>query len=140
MISKVLKQVGIVLVVGALVPFFALIIPWQPEGETLASWFQRSGSILVVITVFSEFKLLSIYSTVYPGGSTVTYGNAVSEIQIRFYKILSSFVFFLAIMGTLIWGYGDIPLRNTLQAAVEITEKCDETPNIHAKELFENVP
>jgi hypothetical protein len=31
-ISKVLKQVGVVLIVGALVPFFALIIPWQPEG------------------------------------------------------------------------------------------------------------
>ncbi|MFT6655290.1 MAG: hypothetical protein ACJAWI_002063 [Marinomonas primoryensis] len=113
MISKVLYQVAIALIIGALLPICTLIIPWQPEGEALATWFQRSGSILVVITVFCEFKLLKISSSVDPGESTITYGHNVGDLQLKCYRFLSSSVLFLAIVGTLIWGYGDIPLRKT---------------------------
>ena len=113
MISKVLYEVAIALIVGALIPICTLIISWQPEGESLATWFQRSGSILVVITVFCEFKLLKISSLVDPGETVVTYGNNVSDSHKKLYRFLSSLVLFLAIIGTLIWGYGDIPLRNT---------------------------
>jgi hypothetical protein len=111
MVNKILFQTIIIVILSILVPVISFFVPWQPSGETLASWFQRSGSILVGLSVFAEFRLLSIHSTVNPGAGVMTFNNGTSVKQKKAYEILSSVVFVLAIFGTIIWGYGDIPFR-----------------------------
>jgi len=89
-------------------PISAAFCPLIPESETQANWFQRSGSIMVILGVFVEFKLLSI------DGHFDLY-NIKYEIPFdlpksyRFtYKFLLRSALVVVILGTLIWGYGDL--------------------------------
>ena len=101
---------------GILAPILACTRSWLPEGEKFPIWFQRSGSILVIFAIMSEFILLSLYSTIYPGDNTWTDENhqvIVNKYKTK-YNLLSFFSSALAIIGTIIWGYGDIIIKNTV--------------------------
>jgi hypothetical protein len=112
MINKTLIQVSIVIFMGLSFSLLSFFLPWRPEGETMGTWFQRSGSILVALSVLAEYKLIGINSSVNPGENT-TYGNSTTVLQVKLYKVISSIVFISAIIGTIIWGYGDIPFNVT---------------------------
>ncbi|WP_445357929.1 hypothetical protein [Microbulbifer sp. ANSA005] len=84
-----------------------------PDGESVASWFQRSGSIVVALAVWIEIKNNKISGYIYPSGlSTSDYTTLRNDYGAYFNAIKWS-GFVLAVIGTLIWGYGDIPIRNT---------------------------
>jgi hypothetical protein len=75
-------------------------------------WFQRSGSIMVIFAVLLEFNLFK-YNSVEEAGTVYVEGQAVSKggALPTFKKIIKVFGFILAILGTLIWGYGDLPFK-----------------------------
>ncbi len=83
---------------GVLAPIVVLYSVWIPETETYASWFQRSGSVLVIFSILSQLSLLKAHR------------KPVVNVDIyrKFYNPLSLLTVLLAIIGTAIWGYGDL--------------------------------
>ncbi len=88
----------LLVVLGVLAPMLVLFSAWIPESETYASWFQRSGSILVIFSILSQLTLLE------------THRKSVlnTDIYRNIYNTLSLLTVLLAIFGTAIWGYGDL--------------------------------
>jgi len=86
----------------------AAFVPIYPTEETQPMWFQRSGSLVVVIAVWVEFKLFSLR-----GYFDKSAYSAPLELPKSFhlvYKTISTTAVFTAIVGTFIWGYGDLLL------------------------------
>jgi drug/metabolite transporter (DMT)-like permease len=112
-IKKKLIYSTILIVIGLLVPVLSLLVDYRPEGEELSTWFQRSGSVLVVFTVWVEINLLSIHSTMYPGAYTIVVEEKHTEkFELPYnFLVIASAVF--AVVGTAIWGYGDILIKYT---------------------------
>ncbi|TAA41725.1 hypothetical protein [Corallincola spongiicola] len=85
----------------------------------LGVWFQRSGSLMVLFAVWVEFKLFKITNfsnPLSPGGQTwddLETGDRLKDKYSSLIQILKYFAALLAILGTLIWGYGDL-FRNVV--------------------------
>ena len=77
-------------------------------------WFQRSGSLMVLFAVWLEYKLFKISAIANPiSGNGVTWQDmahrdALNEKYGSILKIYKYITAVLAIIGTVIWGYGDI--------------------------------
>jgi len=74
-------------------------------------WLQRSGSLVVILAVYLEYRHLKIFSnsTIRNGtinGSLTFFG---SSIIMKTYDYVWKMNYFLLIIGTIVWGYGDIP-------------------------------
>ncbi|MDC9724326.1 MAG: hypothetical protein PSN44_00185 [Gammaproteobacteria bacterium] len=98
---------------AVLVPFAAVFIPWMPEHETIATWFQRSGSAIVVFALLAESRAINVYNILNPVGFPETdFDNARKQYNKHpaMFQISS---FILIAIGTLIWGYGDILFKCT---------------------------
>ncbi|RYV01532.1 hypothetical protein SOPP22_14205 [Shewanella sp. OPT22] len=111
-IKKHSKLFYVFTVLSILMPILAITIPWIPQDETLATWFQRSGSAMIVFALLAEAKAIEVHNILNPSGFV---GLGFDDAQSKYYKHpamfnLSSFT--LIALGTLIWGYGDIPLKN----------------------------
>lgn len=80
----------------------------------VTSWFQRSGSLMVLFAVWVEYKLFTISNLTNPiseNGETYQDQAHSDALNLRYGNILKSFKYVtavLAISGTVIWGYGDI--------------------------------
>ncbi|SIT12499.1 hypothetical protein [Neptunomonas antarctica] len=86
---------------GVLTPMLVLFsIVEPPKGEPPHIWFQRSGSLLVIFAIVAESILLQ-------GNENFKNLKVAWKTSYSVAKILSPI---LAIIGTMIWGYGDIPL------------------------------
>ena len=77
-------------------------------------WFQRSGSLVVLFAVWIEYRLFKIGSLTKPTSEHgLTYQDQVHRDalisrygkKIRSYRTLTATI---AIVGTVVWGYGDI--------------------------------
>ena len=101
------------IVVGVLIPIVAIVFPWRPEGEPIETWFQRSGSVMVIIAVWAEVKLSGIYSALNPTGIIGIGGDVLRNEYVTYYKWIVGLVAVVAVAGTIIWGYGDLIFANT---------------------------
>ncbi|MFC1235977.1 hypothetical protein [Vibrio sp. F74] len=83
-----------------------------------SSWFQRSGSIMVLFAVWAEFKLFKLSANLNPrskNGQTWEDLGHADVLHKEFVGYLATFKIIaamLAIMGTLICGYGDLIHRH----------------------------
>ncbi len=95
------------------VPIIALLVPsLVPEDELLATWFQRCGSIVVALAVWIEIKNNIISGYLYPSGLSTSDFEVLKKDYRLYFNLVKWSGFVLAILGTIIWGYGDIPLKN----------------------------
>jgi hypothetical protein len=97
---------------AALAPLATLTIDWVPLGESRSSWFQRSGAVTTL------FSFLAAALAVVTSGRLHTPGTFGSqnkiEVLIEFKKrfgFAEIGLLILTLLGTVIWGYGDILLR-----------------------------
>ncbi|MGR3002143.1 hypothetical protein ABMY37_20830 [Vibrio vulnificus] len=96
------------------IPLIALFCPTlMLKNETVATWFQRSGAIVVALAVWIEIKNNAISGYIYPSGFSTSDFVILKQDYGLYFNLIKWTGFLLAIIGTLIWGYGDIPLRNT---------------------------
>lgn len=99
----------IIMIVITLISLIASYYSFRFQGD----WFQRSGSIIVLIAAVIEYRHLNFYSTpsqksVISGGISGVNGLAIlSKIRLR----IGVYAIFYLVAGTLIWGYGDIPFK-----------------------------
>ncbi|MEJ6123249.1 hypothetical protein MT390_15415 [Vibrio sp. 2-Bac 85] len=79
-----------------------------------SSWFQRSGSITVLLAVWAEFKIFKLNESINPrskSGQTWDNLKHADILHKKFAGYLNSFkviAAMLAISGTIICGYGDL--------------------------------
>ncbi|PKG37052.1 hypothetical protein [Psychromonas sp. Urea-02u-13] len=82
----------------------------NPYNENFGTWFQRSGSLISVVSILVEvffiIKLNKLVSVTHPA-------HLINEIYLfrRFKFILNLSVIvtvLLLVLGTIIWGYGDL--------------------------------
>ena len=72
-------------------------------------WFSRSGSVIVLICVIVEFRLGNLRQLGFENAQKAFQHDIVSSGQLPEYKkYIGWFTHFQIIIGTLIWGYGDL--------------------------------
>jgi hypothetical protein len=79
-----------------------------PEGELIGSWFQRSGSLMVICAVGAEFKLFRISGDIFLSGLWTSNEEEIAERYKLRFQIVKYVALVGAVLGTVIWGYGDI--------------------------------
>ena len=100
-------------ILALLTPIIVITIPWLPEKENLAHWFQRSGSLVVILTLIAESSAIAIYNILNPSGFVGTSFAEVSKQYESLPKKYTKISLLLIGIGTFIWGYGDLFIQNT---------------------------
>ncbi len=100
-------------IIGILIPVFAYHGMLKPVNELLGIWFQRSGSIVVIFAVWLEYSLLKLQSNVVLTDMVETTKRYPIEKYTPLYKGLQVIAAALAVVGTVIWGYGDLAIAKT---------------------------
>jgi len=93
-------------------PIAAFFIPYIPEKETFITWFPRSGSVMVVFGLLAEARAINCFFILNPSGLLAMKG--ITEAREKYEKyptVLNIISFAIVALGTLIWGYGDIPFK-----------------------------
>jgi hypothetical protein len=93
------------LLIGAI----GLVIWLKPDNQDSATWFARSGSLLVVLAVASEILLGRIQREVFQENSNGLYCQIYIEKRFTVQARVSQwFDWTIGVIGTIIWGYGDL--------------------------------
>ncbi len=93
---------------GIFIPVIAICEPIIPANQEVNEWFQRSGSILVLLVVWLEVLTHSIDGYIYPSGMATSHHVKLKVIFKKYYLIIRVSTVLMAIAGTAIWGYGDL--------------------------------
>jgi hypothetical protein len=109
-IKIILIQCGLFLFVAIAVSVFAALCPLIPASESQSTWFQRSGSVVIVLAVWVQFKLQPVQT--YFDVDAYSVPLTLPKTYCRSYSFLSIINLFAMVLGTVIWGYGDILLKN----------------------------
>jgi hypothetical protein len=96
------------LLLTALIPILAFKSFLMPDEEDVAIWFQRAGSLMVVSSVWVEFKLFKIAADIYPSGVFSQDDTRLTEKYSVYFGVVKYLALAGALFGTVIWGYGDV--------------------------------
>jgi len=86
----------------------------KPEPDSTDVWFQRSGSLTVLLSVWAEYNLMKVNNLLQISYST--WGGANIQIETKYKNLhmkANYIAIVLAITGTFIWGYGDLLFTKT---------------------------
>jgi hypothetical protein len=89
-------------------PILSLLELFRPSSEVLGVWFQRSGATTVVFAVFAELKATNMLGVFKPSGFVDQTFHSTRDQYIKQVKIYHYIALFLIVLGTAIWGYGDL--------------------------------
>jgi hypothetical protein len=94
---------------------FALF-SYHLSGKTGIDWFTRSGSVMALIGAAVAFRLANFYQRALATALKEGLVSVPREIELglkppKSYVVLSHFGYLTGIVGTGIWGYGDLLLR-----------------------------
>jgi hypothetical protein len=100
------------LAVAVAAPIAAVFVTWMPGGEVRKIWFQRSGAITTIFSLLAATLSIAAARNLYkPGTWGSLYAiNVLAEYQPNLDRI-ERIAFVLTIIGTVVWGYGDLLLR-----------------------------
>lgn len=87
---------------------FSMVSPYLPIDETLSIWFQRSGSLMVIIAIITEFKLFSLNDYFDLNNTRMFAPVDLPKTYKSIYYAITIAALMSMLIGTLIWGYGDI--------------------------------
>src|SRR5690606_15124665 len=96
--------------IALMAPLAALLGWLKPEDMLTSEWFMRSGAITAVFAFASQTVAASALDRLSPPGMGSLEQSRLSVIFNKPLKLIARFVFWLAIIGSLIWGYGDLGL------------------------------
>lgn len=93
-------------------PVAAFSFEWMPISEKRALWFQRSGSVTTLFSFLGAALAVVTSGRLYTPGY---YGSSdkiavLEEFKVRF-KWVEIGLIALSVIGTIIWGYGDLIVR-----------------------------
>ena len=97
--------------ISVLVPLLSYFGFFKPESELLGNWFQRSGSVMVVFALFAEMRAYEMFDVLKPAAMVSNEFGYVHQKYKDQIKIFSIFALILVAIGTVIWGYGDLFIK-----------------------------
>jgi cytochrome c biogenesis protein CcdA len=110
---KVMYRNGmIVIVLGFILSFLILGAGWfgwlnyfsdKPE-----IWFQRSGSLMTVVLLVSDYYVYKLLSDVGESNMIPQFAMRTKDAYRKYVKVLPYFAVSLTVLATFIWGYGDL--------------------------------
>lgn len=110
-LKKIITQglwVWFVLICAAVTTPVILMTTISPL-EDPATWFQRSGSIVVVLALLSELRVQELQRLARVGEHqylcVYIYIQRIYRQRVQLAKIIA---FIVVVIGTIIWGYGDL--------------------------------
>jgi hypothetical protein len=97
--------------------FFAAISPvigycdFRPKFETREVWFQRSGALTTILALLST-TVKDFASNILSASGFCSEAKVIvkGEFELRF-VVIFAVGFFLTVIGTVVWGYGDTILN-----------------------------
>ena len=89
-------------------PLLSLLGSFKPQAEPAGQWFERSGAVMTAFAVFAQFKAGGIASLIQ--GTTFAESWEAYRKYKAYQASLNILSLSLIIVGTLIWGYGDLLL------------------------------
>ncbi len=102
----------VVLIISIVIIFLAYKGVFIPQDEKPGAWFARSGAAVTVLSLFSFDANNRIYQILNPigtiGGCSIVKNTNKLKSFLFYSKILKVISFIIAIIGTLIWGYGEL--------------------------------
>lgn len=104
------------LLVAVAVPAMSFVEAARPIGEPLGVWFQRSGAITTVFSMFAAALIRVLVARLHvPGTWGDDDGGAVlDQFKVRL-DLVNRMSFSLIIIGTVVWGYGDVIINKLLK-------------------------
>jgi hypothetical protein len=91
-----------------LMPALSLSGLLKPTSEVLGVWFQRSGATTVVFAVFAEWKATNMLGVFKPLGFVDQTFHSTRDKYLKQVKFYNYIALSLVVLGTVIWGYGDL--------------------------------
>jgi hypothetical protein len=87
-------------------PLLSLVGMFRPQAEPPGQWFERSGAVMTVFAVFAQFKANSIAAMIAGG----TFGESweLYHKYKRHQAVAAALSLVLVVLGTVVWGYGDL--------------------------------
>lgn len=96
------------LIASFIFSIFTLLVPeLRPTSDSPNMWFQRSGSFLVVSSIWAEFIVIRLSVFMNPEEERGIVWDGLPIRLKNIHKFLSGSAIGFAILGTIIWGYGD---------------------------------
>lgn len=80
---------------------------WANTTETNATWFQRSGSLVVLFAALAEYVVFKTYDYISPSEAAYVVPFDTPKWYKKLYNAISIMGLVLLVSGTVIWGYGD---------------------------------
>ena len=112
-ISSILRRSIIALFVASIILVISLAADIFCNQQEKYYWLQRSGSLVAILSATAEYWLSQIYADIHPAPSSYV---AEDKWNIKYgskYNALSYLGLAFLILGTIVWGYGDIPFKNS---------------------------
>jgi hypothetical protein len=100
---------GALLAIGCWAPIYALIFP-RPESELAGVWLQRSGSLMTVCALLAAHLISGAKSSITPAGFGWVGLNELRAAYLPRQNKFEVLSLVIVLIGTLIWGYGDLLL------------------------------
>jgi hypothetical protein len=103
------------LLIAVAVPVLSFLETARPIGESLGVWFQRSGAITTVFSMFAAALIKVLVARLHVPG---TWGDddgcaVLDQFKVRL-DVANKMSFVLIVVGTIVWGYGDVIINNLL--------------------------
>lgn len=113
---KCFIKIWISLSLSVAVLVLALIPALIPDGQTVPGWFQRSGSLTTIGAIFISIYTTRMRERLEGKFLSDFYGaEAFRRVKLPF-TIATSTALILTIIGTVVWGYGDLLISGALDS------------------------
>ncbi|MCH4813428.1 hypothetical protein [Vreelandella neptunia] len=87
------------------------------ETQDPALWFQRSGSIMVVLALLAELRVVIIDRLIIARDHSFLYCHMYIENKYQAkLRVINYVTYFVVAVGTLVWGFGDVFYANIVLA------------------------
>lgn len=107
-VQRYLKYSVALVVLAIASPVLSLTGWLMPAADLPHVWFQRSGAVTTIFSLFAGAGTASVLGGLIPRGMTDLKLEAARSIfEIKF-RTIERIAFWLTIVGTVIWGYGDL--------------------------------
>ncbi len=114
-LKKIRRASWICLSLAVFIPvFFCLPFLFFSGNEDFPSWFQRSGSAMVVFALLAQFQAMKIDSRLNSNGTSECVGQEEAMVSSKYARLpglLNITASTVMVIGTFIWGYGDILIK-----------------------------
>ena len=111
-LTRTCLQIAILLVISWLFSAFSFIVTRKSGTD----WFTRSGAVMALVGAIATFRLTALKEGLLATGLKEGLGDVTRGFELSLdppepYQVTAYFSYVTGVVGTLIWGYGDVLSR-----------------------------